>query len=124
MERKGRIEREEKVDALFAKADHWLTTAEMTMDRQKALTSCQEAVRNLLSAFLLAKGESEPEDTGLNLPHLWEKCAQLDPELLLLADCIRLCQEGEGLLSTEGGQEMLLDAANQGWDFIYGSLAK
>lgn len=115
--------REKKVDALLAEADHWLTVAETAPDQEKALTSCRKAVRDLLFAFLWAKGGNEPVDPGPNLLNLWEECVRLDPELFPLVACLRFFQEGEGSSSPED-RDLLLEAANEVWDFIYGSLTE
>jgi len=122
MEQKGSREREKKVDALLAQADHWLTVAETAPDQEKALTSCRKAVKDLLFAFLWAKGESEPVDSDLTLLRLWEECVRLDPELLPLVAGLRLFEEEE--LSSPEDRELLLEAANEVWDFIYGSLTE
>ncbi|HHT49422.1 MAG TPA: hypothetical protein GXZ98_09055 [Firmicutes bacterium] len=118
---KGRIEREKKVDQLLGEADRRLTAAEKAVTGEESWTNCQEAVKQLLLALLVAKEENAPPEHNLNLSLLWEKCLLMDPELLLLTDCLRIFQEEPNRF--ENG-DLLIEAANEVWDYIYGVLTE
>ncbi|NLY92257.1 MAG: hypothetical protein GX081_11725 [Firmicutes bacterium] len=123
MEQQGNGEREKKIDALLAEADHWLKEAERASDQEKTLTYCQKAISELLFAFLWAKGEPEAVNSSLTLLKLWEECVRLEPEILPLAANLRFFLEKEAL-SSAVDKDLLLDAANEVWDFIFGSLTE
>ena len=115
--------REQKVDALLTEADRWLTAAEQAPAPEATWTYCRKAITHLLLAYLWAKGEAEPVMAGLPLSRLWEEGARLDPELLFLATNLQFFLPEEGFPSA-ADRELLLDAANEVWDFIFGALTQ
>lgn len=113
---------EKQVDALLTKADQLLTAAEGTTDLTSAFQNCREAVRCLLLVFLFVKGERDLLQADQALASLWHKCVGRDPEILQLADNIGLFQRDFTLLSSAEEVEIMLDSANEVWDFIFGSI--
>ena len=125
MEKKhGTVETEKQVDALLAKADQLLTTAEKTPDQTGVYENCRAAVRNLLLVYLLAQGEGERPLADLTFELLWEKCVALDPEILPLATNVRLFLDESSSITTEEEAEAMLDAVNELWDFIFASFSE
>jgi hypothetical protein len=118
----GPVEVEKQVDALLVKADQLLATAEQTPDRTGVYENCRAAVRHLLEAYLLALEENTSPLTNLAFDQLWEKCVALDPEILPLVADVRLFLDEPGTITTEEEAEIVIDAANELWDFIFDSL--
>lgn len=112
------------VDALFAKADQLLTTAEETQDSTGVYANCRAAVKSLLLAFLVVQGAEDELLTDLPLGQLWERCVAQDPEILPLAAKVGLFQEEQASITTADDLETVRDAANEVWDFIFDSCAE
>ncbi|HEY8391886.1 MAG TPA: hypothetical protein VIL83_04070 [Capillibacterium sp.] len=115
--------REQKVDALLATADHWLTEAEKAPDPEKAWRLCRQALQDLLLAMLWGKGGPEGTGPDLDLSRLWEACVRAEPELLLLTANFEFFLREDGFPSA-ADRDLLLDAANEIWDFIFGALTE
>ena len=79
-------------------------------------------MRNLLVAYLELQEESTLPIADLAFDHLWEKCVARSPEILPLAANVGLFLNESVSITTEEEAEILLDAANELWDFIFASL--
>ncbi|NLW59629.1 MAG: hypothetical protein GX073_04695 [Firmicutes bacterium] len=120
MKKKHRMTETEQQGAVFlAKADQLLSAAEQAQDGTSVYENCRAAVHNLLLAYLVAHGESEPAGADLTSAHLWEKCVARNPEIRALVPNVRLFLNDSGFVTTEEEVETMLDAANELWDFIF-----